>query len=141
MLLIKSHKSLCTATKPSAGQLILSPSGMYRVNQVTEGSQLTSFTRNAIHVYLYKETCQADLSLVFFFSLTERHVSTHPGEGERFPAGQSKLPERPSHSADPRRRAEPVLARAACLEDPQVCLFQLSIEEQTPPSWEKWGSR
>lgn len=30
------------------------------------------------------------------FALTERHVSTHPGEGERFPAGQSKLPERPA---------------------------------------------
>lgn len=39
------------------------------------------------------------------FALTGRRVSTQPGEGEWFRAGQSKLPERPSHSADPRQPA------------------------------------
>lgn len=74
------------------------------------------------------------------FALTERRVSTHPGEGEWFWAGQSKLPERPSHSADPRQRAG-TCPRPACLEDLQVCLFQITTEEQKPLSWEKWGSR
>lgn len=39
------------------------------------------------------------------FALTGRRGSTQPGEGEWFRAGQSKLPERPSHSADPRQPA------------------------------------
>lgn len=39
------------------------------------------------------------------FARTGRRVSTQPQEGEWFRAGQSKLPERPSHSAAPSQPA------------------------------------
>ena len=39
------------------------------------------------------------------FVLTGRRVSTQPRDGEWFRAGQSKLPDRTSHSADPRQAA------------------------------------
>ena len=39
------------------------------------------------------------------FALTGRHMSTQPRDGEWFRAGQSKLPDRTSHSADPRQAA------------------------------------
>lgn len=39
------------------------------------------------------------------FALTGRRVSTQPRDGEWFRAGQSKLPDRTSHSADPRQAA------------------------------------
>ena len=65
------------------------------------------------------------------FALTGRHMSTQPRDGEWFRAGQSKLPDRTSHSAD---------SRQAAWRTYRFASSRSQLRTKTP-SWEKWGSR
>lgn len=62
-------------------------------------------------------------------ALPGRRVSTQPGEGEC-----SELDRASFLNAQPFSWSE-----AACLDDLQVCFFQIPVRNKTP-SWEKWGS-